>query len=159
VFSGVYKLLSPDWRTGYIMYYVNHDLMWSMAPRLTSLGPVWAHRLATWVTLVWEMGFPLLIAWKWTRAATLWLGVVFHVISFLTLEIGSFGTYSLAYYTLFVGWERFGKTRTNPGIDLSGGRGRGLIHSHISADRPAPQHDPGGHDVGDNGPRSSRPEP
>jgi hypothetical protein len=159
VFSGVYKLLSPDWRSGYVMYYVNHDLIWSMAPRLTAWPSVTVHRLSTWVTLVWELGFPLLIAWRWTRAATLCLGVVFHLVTFLTLEIGAFGPYSLAFYAIFLPCERFGKNRTSPGILLPGGRGRGLINSHTSADRPSPQIEPGGHDVGDTDPHSPDPEP
>ena len=105
-FSGVYKLLSPDWRTGYMMYFVNHDLAWSLLPNLTGRLPVFADRLATWVTLVWELGFPALVAVRATRAATLWLGVVFHLVTLFTLEVGAFALYSLAWYTLFVPWER-----------------------------------------------------
>ena len=75
-FSGVYKLLSPAWQTGYMMYFVNHDLAWSLLPNVTRGLPVVFDRLATWVTLAWELGFPVLIAFRRTRAATLWLGVV-----------------------------------------------------------------------------------
>jgi hypothetical protein len=105
-FSGVYKLLSPAWRTGFMMYFVNHDLAWSLLPGITTALPVAADRLATWVTLVWELGFPVLIAFRRTRAVTLWLGVVFHLITLLTLEVGAFATYSLVWYVIFVPWER-----------------------------------------------------
>jgi hypothetical protein len=105
-FSGVYKLLSPSWRTGYLMYYVNHNLTWSLAPNLTTILPAWFHRLSAWVTLAWELGFPVLIVVRRARAPALWLGVVFHVVTFLTLEIGAFALYSLAWYSIFVPWER-----------------------------------------------------
>jgi hypothetical protein len=105
-FSGIHKLLYPQWRDGWVMYYVNHDLAWSLVPNLTSLLPVMAHRLSTWVTLAWEIGFPFLIAYYRTRIATLWLGVVFHVLTLITLEVGAFAVYSLVFYVVFVPWER-----------------------------------------------------
>lgn len=105
-FSAVYKLLSPGWQSGYVMYFVNHDLEWCLTPNLSPLLPVFAHRLSSWVAVAWELGFPLLIAFRRTRAATLWVGVIFHVLTLLTLEVGHFATYSLAFYALFVPWER-----------------------------------------------------
>ena len=42
-FSGIYKLLSPQWRTGYVMYFVNHNLSWSLMPEVTQhcpFGPI-----------------------------------------------------------------------------------------------------------------------
>jgi hypothetical protein len=108
-FSGIHKLLSPQWRTGYVMYFVNHDLAWSLAPNVTSLLPVWAHRCSSWVTIAWELGFPLLIGLRRTRAVALWLGVVFHVLTLLTLEVGAFAIYSLVFYVVFVPWERLRK--------------------------------------------------
>ena len=105
-FSGVYKLLSPQWRTGYVMYFVNHDLAWSLAPNVTSLLPVWVHRASSWVTVIWELVFPLLIAIRATRAPTLWLGVIFHLVTLFTLEVGAFAVYSLVFYVIFVPWER-----------------------------------------------------
>lgn len=105
-FSGVHKLMFPQWRSGWVMYYVNHDLAWSLLPNLTSLLPVSVHKLSTWLTLAWEIGFPVLIASSRTRAATLWLGVVFHVLTLFTLEVGAFAIYSLVIYAVFVPWER-----------------------------------------------------
>lgn len=105
-FSGIHKLLSPQWQSGLVMYYVNHDLTWSLEPNVTRLVPVWMHRFSSWVTIVWEIGFPILIALRRTRAATLWLGVVFHVLTLLTLEVGAFATYSLVFYVVFVPWEQ-----------------------------------------------------
>jgi len=105
-FSGVHKLAYPQWRDGIVMYYVNHDLTWSLVPNLTSLLPVGVHRLSTWFTLAWEIGFPFLIACRRTRIATLLLGVIFHLLTLFTLEVGMFAIYSLVFYAVFVPWER-----------------------------------------------------
>jgi hypothetical protein len=105
-FSGVYKLLEPAWRSGFVMYFVNNDLVWSLTPSLSSRLPVEVHRLTSWATIAWEIAFPLLIALKGLRAITLWIGVLFHVLSFFTLEVGHFALYALAFYPVFVPWER-----------------------------------------------------
>jgi hypothetical protein len=105
-FSGIHKLVFAQWRDGWVMYFVNHDLTWSLLPNLTSLLPVPAHRLMTWITLAWEIGFPVLIAHHRTRTATLLLGVVFHLVTLFTLEVGMFAIYSLVFYAVFVPWER-----------------------------------------------------
>ena len=102
VFSGIHKLLSPGWQSGYVMYYVNHDLEWSLTPNLSPYLPVFAHRLSAWVAVGWELSFPLLIAFRRTRAVALWLGVIFHVLCFFTLEVGHFALYSLAFYAMFL---------------------------------------------------------
>ena len=106
-FSGVYKLLSPQWRSGFVMYFVNHDLAWSLAPNVTSLLPVWVHRASSWVTVIWELAFPLLIGIRSTRAPALWLGVIFHLVTLFTLEVGAFAVYSLVFYVIFVPWDRW----------------------------------------------------
>jgi hypothetical protein len=107
VFSGVYKLLSPGWQSGYVMYFVNHDLEWCLTPNLSLHLPVFVHRLSSWVTVGWELAFPALIAFRRSRAFALWLGVLFHVLTLLTLEVGHFATYSLAFYAIFVPWEKW----------------------------------------------------
>jgi hypothetical protein len=106
-FTGVYKVISPQWRSGFVMYFVNRDLIWSLAPDLTGRLPVAVDRLTSWITIAWELAFPLLIALKGTRAVALWIGVFFHVVTFFTLEVGHFGLYSLAFYPLFVPWEKW----------------------------------------------------
>lgn len=105
-FSAVYKLVSPGWQSGYVMYFVNHDLEWSLTPNLSPYLPVFLHRVSSWLAIAWELAFPLMLAWRRTRALCLWMGVAFHLITFFTLEVGHFALYSLAFYVLFVPWER-----------------------------------------------------
>lgn len=105
-FSGYYKVLSPLWRSGYVMYWASHDLGWSLYPGTASQIPVWAHRLSAFATLIWELGFPVLAVVRITRVPTLVLGVLFHIGTLVTLEVGTFALYSVACYTAFVPWER-----------------------------------------------------
>ncbi|HUR56000.1 MAG TPA: HTTM domain-containing protein, partial [Gemmataceae bacterium] len=119
-FSGWYKIISPQWRSGYVMYFVNHDLAWCTTPAYTSLAPVWVHQLSAWVTLVWELGFPVLAVMKGTRTATLALGVFFHLGTFVTLEVAHFALYAIACYAMFVPWERWRKRPAPPGEPSDG---------------------------------------
>jgi hypothetical protein len=105
-FNGYYKVISPQWRSGYVMYFASHDLAWSLYPGVAARVPVWVHQLTAWVTLVWELGFPVLAVLKGTRAVTLALGVLFHLGTFVTLEVGHFALYAVAFYAAFVPWER-----------------------------------------------------
>jgi hypothetical protein len=106
-FSGAYKVATPAWQSGYVMYFVAHDLAWSVAPAWSGLAPAWAYQLSSWATLVWELGFPVLGVMKGTRTATLWVGFVFHALTLATLEVGAFALYGMAAYALFVPWERW----------------------------------------------------
>jgi hypothetical protein len=111
-FSGYYKVLSPLWRSGFAMYWASHDLAWSLVPAQAAWLPDWAHRLSALATLVWELGFPFLAVWRPTRAATLLLGVVFHLGTLFTLEVANFALYSLACYAAFAPWERLRRAPT-----------------------------------------------
>lgn len=114
-FNGYYKVISPTWRAGYVMYYANSDLGWSLMPGVAARVPVVVHQLTAWLTLVWELGFPVLVVLKGTRTATLVLGFVFHLATFVTLEVGAFALYAMACYAAFVPWERLGRWRTGRG--------------------------------------------
>ena len=114
-FGGWYKIVCPSWQSGYAMYYIANDLTWTNTPALMSLLPLPLHQLSAWATLVWELGFPIFILMKGTRAVTLWIGVFFHVATFFTLEVGCFAFYSLAGYVLFVPWERYFRSQSEVG--------------------------------------------
>jgi hypothetical protein len=112
--SGYYKIISPLWRSGYVMYWASHDLYWSLTPGPASRLPVWVHQLSAWVTLVWELGFPILAVMRGTRTVTLTLGVIFHLGTLFMFEVGAFALYSIACYTAFVPWERLRREEPNP---------------------------------------------
>jgi hypothetical protein len=114
-FNGYYKIISPAWRAGYVIYYAANDLGWSLSPGAATGVPVWALQAAAWVTLVWELGFPVLVMLKGTRTATLVLGFAFHLATFLTLEVGHFALYAMACYAAFVPWEKWTRSPSGRG--------------------------------------------
>jgi hypothetical protein len=102
--NGFYKLQGPMWWDGSVMHYVNHDVIWAR----WSAWPVpyWVSRLFTWSALVWEIGFPLWIATKYTRVPALVFGVAFHLFTFFHLEIAAFPLYALCLYLPLAPWEK-----------------------------------------------------
>ena len=72
---------------------------------LTSI-PWWVYAPFTWLTLGWELLFPVLISFSRTRNIALLYGVAFHLGIFATLEIGAFSFATLCYYLLYLpgGW-------------------------------------------------------
>lgn len=104
--NGTYKALGPAWRDGSVMYYVAHSPSWAHFSADYLPLPYDALKVLAWVTVLWELSFPLLILVSWARAAALWLGVLFHVGTLVHLEVGLFPMYALCYYVPFVPWER-----------------------------------------------------
>src|SRR5262249_49780414 len=104
--NGYYKALGPAWRDGSAMYYVANNPSWvHFSPDYLPL-PDDALRVLAWVTLMWELFFPLLVLMPITRKATLWIGVFFHLGTLIHLEVGLFPLYALCYYLPLVKWER-----------------------------------------------------
>jgi hypothetical protein len=104
--NGYYKALGPAWRDGSVMYYVANNPSWAhFSPNFLPF-PDDILRVLAWGTLIWELLFPLLILMPLTRAATLWIGVIFHVGTLIHLEVGLFPLYALCYYVPLVAWER-----------------------------------------------------
>lgn len=104
--NGYYKSMGPGWRDGSVMLAVANNPTWAhFSPDYLPL-PDAALKALAWATLVWELFFPLLVLMPVTRAATLWVGVFFHVGTLVHLEVGLFPLYALCYYVPFVRWER-----------------------------------------------------
>jgi hypothetical protein len=117
--SGVLKFLSPAWRSGDVMWNVCHDLNWSLIPGLANHVPMAVYRLSAWTTLWWELGFPLLILYPFTRKLALWLGVFFHVGTAATLEVGMFPWWTLCLYLPLVPWERIGRGQPPAAVETA----------------------------------------
>lgn len=101
--SGVSKFAGGVWRDGSAVYYAltsNVVQRWpldAMPPVLQDLSI-----LATYGTLVFELGFPLLVWGRRTRALVLWAGVMLHLGVWLTLEVGPFSWVMTATYVAFL---------------------------------------------------------
>lgn len=68
--------------------------------------PWWVYAPATWLTLGWELLFPVLVLFERTRYLALGYGVLMHLGIFATLEVGAFSFATLCYYLLYLpaGW-------------------------------------------------------
>jgi hypothetical protein len=88
------------------MWNVYHDGNWSLIPGLADHMPGMVYRLSAWATLWWELGFPFLVLYPFTRKVALWLGVLFHIGTAVTLEVSLFPWWCCSLYVPFLPWER-----------------------------------------------------
>lgn len=110
-FNGVYKLFGADWQAGNSLYYVMASPTLSRVSYADFTTPFWVLQAASYVVLVWEVGFPLWMVFRWTRIPALVLGVLFHLGIWSTMELGYFGGYMLCMYLPPAPWERWTETR------------------------------------------------
>ncbi|MCB9894415.1 MAG: DUF393 domain-containing protein [Planctomycetes bacterium] len=98
---GVHDGSLGDWVGGHAIYRaLNHGTI----SRFAVFGdwPWWLFAPGSWITLVWEIAFPLLVLWRRTRWYALSLGYAMHVGIFLTMEVTHFSFTIMAFYWLFV---------------------------------------------------------
>jgi hypothetical protein len=105
--GGAYKALFQPWRDGSAMYYHLANLAWTRLPYEWLPWPQLLVPAFTWITLAWELGFPVLVCFRSTRTVTLWLGVLFHIGTAFQFQIGAFPLYMLCFYLPLVPWERY----------------------------------------------------
>jgi hypothetical protein len=111
--NGYYKAMGPQWRDGVVMFDVARNPTWThfSLNYLPLPHTIWI--AAAWITLWWELLFPILVAVPGTRKLTLWAGVVFHLGTLVHLEVGLFPLWALCYYVPLVPWEKW-QPRSNP---------------------------------------------
>jgi uncharacterized membrane protein YphA (DoxX/SURF4 family) len=105
--TGLVKLkgdgpFSGTWWDGTSIHYVlNYVTMsrWSFAQLPL---PFWLTAALTYVSVWWEVLFPLLVLSRYTRRWALWFGVLFHLGIWLSVEVGWFSFYTLAFYGVWV---------------------------------------------------------
>lgn len=99
--TGVAKLkggFGGTWAQGTSLHYVLNDaamIRWSYAQWPM---PIWMSAPMSYLVLIFEVLFPLLVLVRPIRVYVLWYGVLFHLAIFLTMEVGWFSFYSLAMY-------------------------------------------------------------
>lgn len=102
--TGIAKLqggLGGTWLQGTSLHYVLTDVAltrWSYAQFPV---PLWLSAPLGTLVLAWEALFIPLVVWRKTRAFALWYGVVFHVVIFVSLEVGWFSLYAIALYAVW----------------------------------------------------------
>lgn len=104
--NGAYKVLTPEWRSGETLYYVLNDLTltrFSYAQLHISFGMA---QILTLTVLTWELTFPILAFWRYTRVLALIFGVGFHLGIGLSMDLGFFVPYALCIYLPLLPWEK-----------------------------------------------------
>ena len=100
--SGVLKFLDESWRDGSALYYALSLNDYQRFPWEIPAGLGGLLAAATYLTLAWEIAFPLLVLHRWTRRVVLVFGVMMHLGMALLLEVGTFSWLMMATYLAFV---------------------------------------------------------
>jgi uncharacterized membrane protein YphA (DoxX/SURF4 family) len=102
--SGLFKLLGPMWRDGSAVYYTTGQNIFGRVfhvyPLPASLG--WMLTVLTYLTVLWELSFPLMLLNRVTRRIALVTGVAMHLGIWATMEVGPFTWMMLAAYVAFL---------------------------------------------------------
>jgi len=122
--NGLYKMRGSDWRTATALSKILGDVSWTRWSFEGWPMPAWLLSTSAVIVLVWELGFPLLLFLRPLGGPilALGLGVVFHVVTGLTMQIGPFPLYMLCLYLPLVPWERWAaQERKKPAASFPGG--------------------------------------
>jgi hypothetical protein len=106
-FNGVYKMLGSHWREGDVMHYVLCNLAWTRISYAQLPLPFPIIQFFTWCTLIWELGFPLLVMIPRIRVLVLWIGIGFHLGTLVLLQLCAFPMYMMCMYLPLVPWEKY----------------------------------------------------
>lgn len=106
--SGLFKLLGPAWRSGSAVHYTTTQNVYGRLFHWYGFPPAfeWMLTLLTYVTVVWELSFPLLLLHPRTRIAALAAGIAIHGGILATMEVGPFSWVMLATYVAFLNPHR-----------------------------------------------------
>ncbi len=113
--NGLYKLFSDDWPDGVSIYYVLGDATFTRFSQVALPLPFVLTQIMTWTVLAWELLFPFMMVFKWTRRLTLAFGVMFHLGILATMELGPFVPYALCMYLPLLPWECLSRRREEEG--------------------------------------------
>jgi predicted DCC family thiol-disulfide oxidoreductase YuxK len=102
VFTGLAKVPSADWINGEAVYWAINDVVLTRFPYAWLPVPMWVCKIASWTTLVFEIGFPLFVVIRRLRPWLLWLGIALHLGILVHFELGWFSIVTTAWYVLFL---------------------------------------------------------
>lgn len=105
-FNGVFKLAGRGWQEGDVLHYVLVDVSLARLPFAQWPLPEALLSVTTWLVLLWEIGFPLLVMMPATRKVALVFGVLLHIGIGLSVEIAMFSPCMICMYLPLLPWER-----------------------------------------------------
>jgi hypothetical protein len=100
--TGLWKLYSPLWREGSALHYILNNNVFHRFPLSIPPEMEWLLTTATYVTLVWELGFAPGMMFRRTRRLVLLLGIMIHLGMIAFIEVGPFSFVMLAGYVAFL---------------------------------------------------------
>ena len=100
--AGLWKMANPDWRSGFALHYVLNNLVYQRIPGEVPHALFWPTVFLTYLTLAWELAFPVLIWFRRTRPAMLLIGLALHLGMWVTMEVGAFMPTVLIAYVAFL---------------------------------------------------------
>jgi len=99
--SGWDKITSEIWRSGDAMSYIYHlDFLYNRS--FGSLENQFANLTFSWAAIVFELAFVALVWFRQTRLIVLGIGVIFHLIIWLTLSLPDFALIMIISYLIFL---------------------------------------------------------
>jgi len=113
-FSGYYKAIGPDCRSGEVLHSILGNVLWTRWSFADLPLPLPVTKALMWFVLIWELMFPVMVAMRPFRNVTLCLGVILHIGLAACLQLGMFSFYMLCFYLPLVPWERFTKRVSSP---------------------------------------------
>jgi hypothetical protein len=108
--TGVAKLrggINGTWLNGTSLHYVYNDIglvRWSYAQFPM---PIWVTAPIGYLSLIWEVFFIALVLYPKSRFWALLFGIGFHMVVYLSLEVGWFSFYSIALYPVWINSKWF----------------------------------------------------
>ena len=107
--SGLWKLTGEQWRDGSAVHFASALNVFQRFPYDPPAALDLMMTIGTYVTLAWEIAFPLLILLPWTRRLALVMGVLLHLGMAFVMELGPFSAIMIASYAAFLPPENTAK--------------------------------------------------
>ncbi len=128
-------LAGQDWLNGEAVYWVLNDVTLNRVPYFAFPVPLFVCRLVSWATLVFEIGFPVLVLFRRLRPWLLLAGLLFHVGILLHTDVGWFGPAMLAWYPLLLSRaQAIWLTRATLGCVIGRGRAAAVLKTAESTE-------------------------
>lgn len=120
-FSGVLKEKGTTWQSGEALWLVMTNAAWTRWSYLDLPVWPWLAQALTWITLAWELTFPVLLLSRRTRVPALLIGAWFHLATGVLLKLGMFPVYALCMYVPLLPWEKLADRWSRTGESCSHG--------------------------------------
>ncbi|MEX2213829.1 MAG: DCC1-like thiol-disulfide oxidoreductase family protein, partial [Phycisphaeraceae bacterium] len=108
-FNGISKLNFADgfnhYFTGEAVYWALNDITLTRFSYAAWPTPLWLCAVLSWATILFELSFPFLVLFARLRPWVLFIGVLFHLGIFITMELGWFGQVMLCFYPILLRGE------------------------------------------------------